>query len=956
MKGLNYKFSKISTGGGRFSSLKNSCVKTFSFKQAIFSVLILFLILSLVTSFVYPIHTSQSDEISHSNANLLNATINSSTTYYQNGSNFYTLSSSVQHYKCTNSRHSGSNDYTTSSVSGTCYTSTGTSYYSHVVSKQYGSHSCSAEYGNHNAVYVPGQHFGVIDHYEPHYAPSKTNEGIFKYGWYCQYCNSRTDASTWDSGSHSWGECNQRPVWKCKYCGAEKLIGWGAGEYCPEQGEYECSYCGRTSSSSFSGECSSNILDYVCRYCNRTFSSNSTATCTSHVTGYRCSYCGRTSSSSFSGSCSSRPYTTTTNHNHSISKSYVQYTYSNIDTGATATSQSAYSTVTKYTIAFNSNQGTGSMSNQYFLVGHTQALNANTFTRTGYRFIGWSTSSTATTPTYTDGESVSNIRTSSGTTTLYAVWQTLDYTVVFEYSGYPSKIGGLAGGFENTGWSGSYDTVHVRSGSYALKIIGDAGVAEKTVPTINPITINDSNKGHIFYVQYWGYQETRTTGGTQVYWPIVESPMAIEVGVNNTRGLTLGPAGQWNMYSFYDDRLSVQNYSASNCFRIDFDNGGNAGEIWIDDVILLDLTEIFGTGNEPSKEWCDKNIRSGTNTQTITMNTDTALENRQGSDTAAYYFVGWSTTPKTTSTTNQTINYTNGQVVNNIASAGGTITLYGVWQYRPFSRVAATSGGEVRISGNDLGTGSTSTSVTYTAIPYKGYYLTNWAIDGTIYQQNGTTYTDRILTLPRAEVEGKYIVAVFSPSASTAPSANYTLQNNFGINSTIGGEARLIGCLDLNSGTGHSGGSSMIGGIDMESGSTLLLPNGENLAEIKNKRGFCIIEGKSYKQNNLGTSIGELPLVDWNPEVTQDNNTNDSSNLDSTNATAVKLIAVVTEKGHQFDGWYVDDILVSTDLYATLDLSLIKGKIVEARFERISDYNLNDSTDNSGDAFDPSFD
>ena len=30
------------------------------------------------------------------------------------------------------------------------------------------------------------------------------------------------------------------------------------------------------------------------------------------------------------------------------------------------------------------------------------------------------------------------------------------------------------------------------------------------------------------------------------------------------------------------------------------------GTAYIDDVMVVDLTESFGSGNEPSKEWCDK--------------------------------------------------------------------------------------------------------------------------------------------------------------------------------------------------------------------------------------------------------------------------------------------------------------------------------------------------------------
>jgi uncharacterized repeat protein (TIGR02543 family) len=88
-----------------------------------------------------------------------------------------------------------------------------------------------------------------------------------------------------------------------------------------------------------------------------------------------------------------------------------------------------------YTVAYNANGGTGTtMANSSFIYGTSQALRLNTYTRPGYTFAGWSTSSTATTATYTDGASVSDLTTTS-TVTLYAVWTGKTYTVVYDRNG-----------------------------------------------------------------------------------------------------------------------------------------------------------------------------------------------------------------------------------------------------------------------------------------------------------------------------------------------------------------------------------------------------------------------------------------------------------------------------------------------------------------------------------------
>ena len=81
-------------------------------------------------------------------------------------------------------------------------------------------------------------------------------------------------------------------------------------------------------------------------------------------------------------------------------------------------------TAHKYTIKFHANGGSGSMSNQLFTYDETKPLTGNAFTRTGYIFLGWATSSTATSPTYGDKQSITNLTTTNGAViNLYAVWQ-----------------------------------------------------------------------------------------------------------------------------------------------------------------------------------------------------------------------------------------------------------------------------------------------------------------------------------------------------------------------------------------------------------------------------------------------------------------------------------------------------------------------------------------------------
>ena len=83
-----------------------------------------------------------------------------------------------------------------------------------------------------------------------------------------------------------------------------------------------------------------------------------------------------------------------------------------------------------YSVKYNANGGSGTMSNSSHTYDVSNELTSNVFTRSGYTFLGWSTSSTATSATYTDGQSVKNLTaTNGGTVNLYGVWQKNPVTI-----------------------------------------------------------------------------------------------------------------------------------------------------------------------------------------------------------------------------------------------------------------------------------------------------------------------------------------------------------------------------------------------------------------------------------------------------------------------------------------------------------------------------------------------
>ena len=75
-----------------------------------------------------------------------------------------------------------------------------------------------------------------------------------------------------------------------------------------------------------------------------------------------------------------------------------------------------------YTISYNANGGSNAPSSQNKDYGIEIKLSSSVPTRSGYKFLGWSTSSSATSATYNSGSFIS----SNANTTLYAVWSSIE--------------------------------------------------------------------------------------------------------------------------------------------------------------------------------------------------------------------------------------------------------------------------------------------------------------------------------------------------------------------------------------------------------------------------------------------------------------------------------------------------------------------------------------------------
>ena len=88
-------------------------------------------------------------------------------------------------------------------------------------------------------------------------------------------------------------------------------------------------------------------------------------------------------------------------------------------------------TTDTYTISYDANGGSGAPGNQTKTYGVALILSSTIPTRTNCKFLGWSTSSTATAATYSAGASF----TTNAATKLYAVWKLSGYNISFNANG-----------------------------------------------------------------------------------------------------------------------------------------------------------------------------------------------------------------------------------------------------------------------------------------------------------------------------------------------------------------------------------------------------------------------------------------------------------------------------------------------------------------------------------------
>lgn len=393
------------------------------------------------------------------------------------------------------------------------------------------------------------------------------------------------------------------------------------------------------------------------------------------------------------------------------------YTTGDVGTGhyGNVTLTAVWSGITYY-VQFNGNESdSGVMFNQSFTYGESSPLNPNEFVRNGYRFLGWSTSRTATTAAYVDGASVTNLSAVSGATvTLYAVWEKDSFTITYDANG----------GTIGTPGTQTYTV----SDTVTLPIVTRRGytlvgwrTAEDSGSWVTWETYNDSVAagcyGNVTLTAQWSKDSYTITydpvGGTmsEGYTTVYDVDTVIVLPTVTRAGYSFDG---WQADAAWNN-VVLTDTAPENAL-------GNVTltALWSQKVYYVRFNANGGIGTMN-----DELIRFGVS-QALTMNAFT----RDG-----YSFAGWATSEA------GSIAYADGDTVLNLSQTDGSIVnLYAVWNSCNFT-ISYNLNGALNENGTPATLISTNVEMDGEAVTLRAYNVQETLINGTLCSFLGWAYS-----------------------------------------------------------------------------------------------------------------------------------------------------------------------------------------------------------------------
>ena len=368
-----------------------------------------------------------------------------------------------------------------------------------------------------------------------------------------------------------------------------------------------------------------------------------------------------------------------------------------------------------YTVVYNANGGIGSQQSSSHEYGTSKALTsiaALGFSKTGYTFGGWATSSGSATVAHGNGASVSNLTTTpNGTYSLYAIWTPITYTVRYE------KDNDAATGSTSDSYH-TYDanTNNLNVCGFSLAGHGPGGWATSSK---GPKVYNSGqpNVGNLSSAQ-----------GDIVKLYAVWVPDGLTVKFNLNGGLGSIP----------DQSVTYGGYAAAPDVSANPTQTGYTFAGWYDAAtggsVFSFTTRQITANTTIYAQWTpikytvayDANGGAGTTASgEFTYNTSNTLR-ANGFNYTGYAFQGWSTA----SGAGNTVNYDGGQTLNAaqtnaLRNSPGTVTLYAVWKAVNFT-VAYNNNGGSGTMGSSTFTYNTAGSIKANEFTRRGYAFIGW--------------------------------------------------------------------------------------------------------------------------------------------------------------------------------------------------------------------------------------
>ena len=279
-----------------------------------------------------------------------------------------------------------------------------------------------------------------------------------------------------------------------------------------------------------------------------------------------------------------------------------QRTSSSVLTSTAGDTLYAHWNANKYTVKFNGNGSTGgSMSNQTFTYDSAQNLTANGFTRYGYNFAGWSTSSTGGV-VYSNRQSVNNLTsTNNGTVNLYAVWTPKTNCVLYFNSNLPSgATASINPTQKNVTFNSTYGTLatgtrtgYTLDGWYTTSAC-TTKVSTSTKVTSESQTVYAKWKPNTYYVKFNGNGNTGGSMSNQTF--TYDTGQNLTANSFKRKGYSFqGWATSASGGVVYSNGQNVKNLTSA--------NGGtvNLYAVWQANNYILKYNPTGGTVNPTSK-------------------------------------------------------------------------------------------------------------------------------------------------------------------------------------------------------------------------------------------------------------------------------------------------------------------------------------------------------------------